>query len=159
MTRPADIYLRFLQLAEALKGLPSLPPLDPLEERILEFIARVSQKNDRLSVRDMMAQSQLGSPATLSYERSSPTTYFAAIKAPLLVLQGENDIRDPKEEAEQAFKALTAAGKTVQAHYYPGEGHGSLSNGYATAPGFMAGSGCAFSIKSSRLAKSRAVLK
>src|SRR5438309_5586769 len=65
MTRPADIYLRFLQLAEALKGLPSLPPLDPLEERILEFIARVSQKNDRLSVRDMMAQSQLGSPATL----------------------------------------------------------------------------------------------
>jgi len=31
------------------------------------------------------------------------------------VLQGENDIRDPKEEAEQAFKLLTASGRTVQA--------------------------------------------
>ena len=65
MTRPADIYLRFLQLAEALRGLPSLPSLDPLEERILEFIARAMQTKDRLSVRDMMARSELGSPATL----------------------------------------------------------------------------------------------
>jgi len=65
MTRPADIYLRFLQLAEALRGLPSLPSLDPLEERILEFIARATQTKDRLSVRDMMARSELGSPATL----------------------------------------------------------------------------------------------
>jgi len=65
MKRPADIYLRFLQLTEALRGLPTLPALDPLEEKILEFVARTTQKNDRLSVRDMMAQSQLGSPATL----------------------------------------------------------------------------------------------
>ncbi|HWT35473.1 MAG TPA: winged helix-turn-helix domain-containing protein [Paraburkholderia sp.] len=65
MTRPADIYLRFLQLTEALRGLPTLPALDPLEEKILEFVARATQKSDRLSVRDMMAQSELGSPATL----------------------------------------------------------------------------------------------
>lgn len=65
MTRPADIYLRFLQLAEALRGLPSLPALDPLEEKVLEVVARAAQKNDRLSVRDMMARSELGSPATL----------------------------------------------------------------------------------------------
>jgi DNA-binding IclR family transcriptional regulator len=57
--------LRFLQLAEALRGLPSLPALDPLEERILELIARASQTQERLSVRDMMARSELGSPATL----------------------------------------------------------------------------------------------
>jgi DNA-binding MarR family transcriptional regulator len=65
MTRPADIYLRFLQLTEALRGLPSLPALDPLEEKILEFVARTAQKKERLCVRDMMAQSELGSPATL----------------------------------------------------------------------------------------------
>jgi hypothetical protein len=64
-TRPADIYLRFLQLAEALRGLPSLPSLDPLEERILALVARVGQENERLSVRDMMAKSELGSPAML----------------------------------------------------------------------------------------------
>jgi len=65
MTRPADIYLRFLQLTEALRGLPTLAALDPLEEKILEFVARTAQKNDRLSVRDMMTHSELGSPATL----------------------------------------------------------------------------------------------
>ena len=64
-TRPADIYLRFLQLAEAIRGLPSLPALEPLEERILELIARMSQENERLSVRDMMAKDELGSPATI----------------------------------------------------------------------------------------------
>ncbi len=63
--RPADIYLRFLQLADALRGLPSLPSLDPLEERILAFVAVKAQANDRLSVRDMMAHAEFGSPATV----------------------------------------------------------------------------------------------
>ena len=63
--RPADIYLRFLQLAEALRGLPSLPTLDPLEERILGIVARAGQDKARLSVRDMMAKHELGSPAML----------------------------------------------------------------------------------------------
>lgn len=64
-TRPADIYLRFLQLTEAIRGMPSLPPLEPLEERILDFVARTGQDRVRLSVRDMMARDELGSPATI----------------------------------------------------------------------------------------------
>ncbi|WP_342116694.1 winged helix-turn-helix domain-containing protein [Pseudoduganella sp. OTU4001] len=63
--RPADIYLRFLQLAEALRGLPALPALDPLEERILGIIARTGGSEQRLSVRDMMGKKELGSPATV----------------------------------------------------------------------------------------------
>lgn len=64
-TRPADIYVRFLQLADALRGLPSLPALDPLEERILALVARAGQEQQRLSVRDMMAKHELGAPATV----------------------------------------------------------------------------------------------
>ena len=64
-TRPADIYLRFLQLTEALRGLPSLPELDPLEERILALIARAGQTDERLSVRDVMGVQDLGAPATV----------------------------------------------------------------------------------------------
>ena len=63
--RPADIYLRFLQLAEAIRGLPTLPSLDPLEERILSLVARAGKDKERLSVRDMMAKAELGSPATV----------------------------------------------------------------------------------------------
>lgn len=65
MTRPADIYLRFLQLTEALRGLPVLPALDPLEQRILESIARAGQAKVRMSVRDLIGRMELGSPATL----------------------------------------------------------------------------------------------
>lgn len=63
--RPADIYLRFLQLTEAIRGLPSLPDLDPLEERILTIVARAQQEQQRLSVRDMMGKHELGAPATV----------------------------------------------------------------------------------------------
>ena len=64
-TRPADIYLRFLQLAEELRGMPSLPALAPLEERILEIIAFARQREERLSVKDLMGKRELGSPAML----------------------------------------------------------------------------------------------
>jgi len=58
------------------------------------------------------------------YEADSPITYIRNAKAPLLVLQGANDIRVPKEEAEQVVSILKGAGRTVEAHYYPNEGHG-----------------------------------
>lgn len=64
-SRPADIYLRFIQLAEAIRGMPSLPPLEPLEERILQLIAYARQNQERLSVKDLMGKRELGSPAML----------------------------------------------------------------------------------------------
>ena len=71
-------------------------------------------------------QSILGDPVKdrKVYEDASPIKYFKYAKAPLLVLQGANDIRDPKEEAEQAVTVLKKEGKIVDAHYYPDEGHG-----------------------------------
>lgn len=45
------------------------------------------------------------------YEDASPIKYFQNAKAPLLVLQGEHDIREPNR-------------KIVDAPCYPGEGHG-----------------------------------
>jgi len=71
-------------------------------------------------------QSLLGDPIKdrKVYEDASPIKYFQNAKAPLLVLQGENDIRDPREEADQVVNTLHKYGKTVDAHYYPGEGHG-----------------------------------
>ena len=40
------------------------------------------------------------------------------------MLQGDNDIRVPKEEAQQVVSILKAEGRTVDAVYYPNEGHG-----------------------------------
>ena len=58
------------------------------------------------------------------YENTSPLKYIHDVRAPLLVLQGENDPRVPKEEAEQVVDILKKDGKTVDAHYYSNEGHG-----------------------------------
>lgn len=58
------------------------------------------------------------------YEQDSPLAYIRQEKAPLLVLQGENDPRVPKEEAEQVVDILKKEGRTVDVHYYPNEGHG-----------------------------------
>jgi dipeptidyl aminopeptidase/acylaminoacyl peptidase len=58
------------------------------------------------------------------YEAASPIIFIGDAKAPLLVLQGDNDIRVPKEEAQQVVEILKKQGTVVEAHYYPNEGHG-----------------------------------
>ncbi len=58
------------------------------------------------------------------YEEDSPITYIRNEKAPLLVLQGDNDPRVPKEEAQQVVDILKKEGRTVDVHYYANEGHG-----------------------------------
>lgn len=58
------------------------------------------------------------------YEASSPLTYLHQVRGSLLALQGEMDIRVPKYEAEQVVATLQKLGRTVDAKYYPDEGHG-----------------------------------
>ena len=58
------------------------------------------------------------------YDRASPLTYIANAKAPLLTLQGENDIRVPRGQAQEVEDILKAKGRTVETVFYPLEGHG-----------------------------------
>lgn len=58
------------------------------------------------------------------YDRASPLTYIANAKAPLLSLQGENDIRVPRGQAQEVEDILKAKGRTVETVFYPAEGHG-----------------------------------
>lgn len=71
-------------------------------------------------------KSLLGDPVRdkKMYDAASPISYIHKVKAPLLVLQGDNDPRVPKEEAVQVVDLLKKDGKIVDAHYYPNEGHG-----------------------------------
>jgi dipeptidyl aminopeptidase/acylaminoacyl peptidase len=68
----------------------------------------------------------IGDPVTdvAVYKASSPMTYMHQTTAPLLVLQGDNDIRVPKSQAEEVVSTLKADGRTVDVHFYPNEGHG-----------------------------------
>lgn len=90
---------------------------------IIDWYTMLKSSDPRLQEYE---KSLLGDPEKdrTIYENSSPIKYIRNEKAPLLVLQGENDIRVPKEEADQIVDILKKAGKTVDVHYYAQEGHG-----------------------------------
>jgi len=68
----------------------------------------------------------LGTPETdpKVYDAASPLTYIRNAKAPLLTIQGENDIRVPRGQAQEVNDILKAKGNVVETVFYPAEGHG-----------------------------------
>jgi dipeptidyl aminopeptidase/acylaminoacyl peptidase len=95
------------------------------EYGILNWYTMLQHEDPRLQEYE---KSLLGDPEKdrSAYEASSPLKYIRDEKAPLLVLQGERDIRVPREEAEQVMSILKGEGRTVDAVYYPEEGHGFI---------------------------------
>jgi dipeptidyl aminopeptidase/acylaminoacyl peptidase len=93
------------------------------EYGILNWLSMLQHEDPRLQEYEKLL---LGDPVKdhAVYEASSPLKYIRNETAPLLVLQGNNDIRVPREEAEQAVGILKSEGRTVDAVYYPEEGHG-----------------------------------
>ena len=54
----------------------------------------------------------------------SPITHVANVRAPLMVLHGANDPRDPVAEADQLVAAIRSRGGDVEYLRFPDEGHG-----------------------------------
>ena len=54
----------------------------------------------------------------------SPITHIDNVRCPMLILQGENDPRVPKEESDQVVERLRSLGRRVDYVVYPDEGHG-----------------------------------
>jgi dipeptidyl aminopeptidase/acylaminoacyl peptidase len=55
---------------------------------------------------------------------NSPINYAHNIKKPLMVVQGQNDPRSPRCDADQIVTALKERGSPVVSVLYPDEGHG-----------------------------------
>ena len=55
--------------------------------------------------------------------RQSPLRNVANVRTPLLMLQGEADLRCPPQDNEQFFIALRQLGRTVEYVLYPEESH------------------------------------
>jgi dipeptidyl aminopeptidase/acylaminoacyl peptidase len=61
--------------------------------------------------------------------RQSPLRHVQRIRTPLLMLQGEADLRCPPHDNEQLFIALRHLGSTVEYVLYPDESHVYSSSG------------------------------
>lgn len=93
------------------------------EYGIIDWMTMLQHSDPQLQ---QYIKTMVGDPVTdlAAYQASSPKSFLHNEHAPLLVLQGDNDPRVPKEESVQLVDLLKADGKTVDAHYYPDEGHG-----------------------------------
>jgi dipeptidyl aminopeptidase/acylaminoacyl peptidase len=56
--------------------------------------------------------------------KSSPITYAEQIKAPIFVIQGENDTRCPARQMKVYEEKLNSLGKSIRVHWFDA-GHGS----------------------------------
>jgi dipeptidyl aminopeptidase/acylaminoacyl peptidase len=68
-----------------------------------------------------------GDPGAIpdAYRERSPITYVDRVKAPLLILAGENDSRCPIRQIDNYVAALRARGADVEVYRY-GTGHSSF---------------------------------
>lgn len=64
-TKYSNIYLRFLNLMQAIRELPTFPNVDPVEERLLNALAAIWHGGGRVTVLEAMALPVDVSPTTL----------------------------------------------------------------------------------------------
>ena len=60
------------------------------------------------------------------YRDRSPVNVAEQIMSPLLILQGDADEVVPPAQSRSIAERLQALGRTVELHFYEGEGHGWL---------------------------------
>ncbi len=58
--------------------------------------------------------------------KSSPITYAENVRAPILVIQGENDTRTPARQLRMYEEKLKSLGKQIHVHWF-NAGHGSMA--------------------------------
>jgi dipeptidyl aminopeptidase/acylaminoacyl peptidase len=57
------------------------------------------------------------------YDKNSPFWFAPRITAPLLLLQGDQDMQVPIAQGQWMFQAMRRLGKTVEFRTYPGADH------------------------------------
>jgi dipeptidyl aminopeptidase/acylaminoacyl peptidase len=98
---------------------------------VSNWVTALAGASPQLKGSDRVEYGDVDSPADRAFfEELSPITHVKAVKAPLMVLHGANDPRDPVAEADQLVRAIRAQGGRVEYLRFPDEGHGirKLSN-------------------------------
>ena len=59
----------------------------------------------------------------MAWRERSPALAADRLRAPILVMHGEDDVNAPAGQAHAFVDALQARHATVEAHFFPGQGH------------------------------------
>jgi dipeptidyl aminopeptidase/acylaminoacyl peptidase len=110
---------------------------------VSNWITALEGASPQLKASDRLEYGNVDDPADRAFFKEiSPLTHVARVKAPLMVVHGANDPRDPVAEADQFVRAIRERNGDVEYLRFPDEGHGvrKLSNRimlYRRVAGFL----------------------
>ncbi|AWR98988.1 S9 family peptidase [Metallosphaera hakonensis] len=90
---------------------------------VVPFVNWFTEKEKEREVLRQYDEVKIGNDEALLRERS-PIFFLDRIKAPLLILAGENDPRCPAEETLQVVEEMKRLGRKIDYKIYENEGHG-----------------------------------
>lgn len=98
---------------------------------VSNWVTALEGASPQLKASDRIEYGNIDDPADREFFRElSPITHVRNVRAPLMVLHGANDPRDPVTESDQFVRAVREKGGEVEYLRFPDEGHGirKLSN-------------------------------
>lgn len=92
---------------------------------VSNWITALEGASPQLKASDRIEYGDIEDPADRAFfEQISPITHVGGVRAPIMVLHGANDPRDPVTESDQFVDAIRRRGGEVQYLRFPDEGHG-----------------------------------
>lgn len=92
---------------------------------VSNWITALEGASPALKASDRLEYGDIDDPEDREFFRElSPITHVDRIRAPLMVMHGANDPRDPVAESDQLVAAIRARGGQVEYLRFPDEGHG-----------------------------------
>lgn len=91
---------------------------------VSNWITALEGASPQLQASDRVEYGDIHDPEDRAFfRRISPLTWVDSIQAPIMVLHGANDPRDPVEESDQFVRAIRERGGEVEYLRFPDEGH------------------------------------
>ncbi|MCI0347240.1 MAG: S9 family peptidase, partial [Chloroflexi bacterium] len=117
-------YGGYLTLA-ALTGLPDRFAAGVSFVGVSNWVTALEGASPQLKASDRLEYGDIDDPADRAFFREiSPITHADAVRAPLMIVHGANDPRDPVTESDQFVQAVRDRGGDVEYLRFPDEGHG-----------------------------------
>jgi dipeptidyl aminopeptidase/acylaminoacyl peptidase len=117
-------YGGYLTLA-ALTGLPDRFAGGVSFVGVSNWITALEGASPQLKASDRIEYGDIDDPADRAFfHEISPITHVDNVRAPLMVVHGANDPRDPVTESDQFVQAVRDRGGDVEYLRFPDEGHG-----------------------------------
>ncbi|HKB15788.1 MAG TPA: prolyl oligopeptidase family serine peptidase, partial [Planctomycetota bacterium] len=109
----------------ALTQLPTLFKSGVSFVGVSNWVTALEGASPTLKASDRLEYGNIDDPADREFFRQlSPITHVKNVRAPLMVIHGANDPRDPPTESDQFVRAIRENGGEVEYLRYPDEGHG-----------------------------------